>query len=258
VWSRRCSGLLDESAGLAAATRMANAGTLDLPALAGSPPRRHRPPGAHRHRARRPLARAAPASLEVVWSTGAQPRPVTVVDCGFALEYDEELSYDSAAPRRNGATGATLDEADLVLAVGAADPVGLQRLVRGLAELREAHPEATVRVVVTKLRRGPVGRDPERQVRDALARFAGVRDLVVVPYDRSGSRRCPVRRPFAGRGGSRLAGAPTPDRAGAGDRRVCRRRRPLAVEPGTAPAHDPPGLTRRALRRPHLPLIMQL
>jgi len=36
----------------------------------------------------------------------------TVVDCGFSLEQDEELSFDTAAPRRNGATLATLLAAD--------------------------------------------------------------------------------------------------------------------------------------------------
>ena len=70
------------------------------------------------------------------WRWRARWRAVTVVDCGFGLEQDEELAYDTVAPRRNGATLAVLEPADVVLAVGSADPVGLQRLVRGLAELR--------------------------------------------------------------------------------------------------------------------------
>ena len=68
---------------------------------------------------------------------------LTVVDCGFCLEQDEELSFDTAAPRRNGATLTTIEQADLVVAVGSADPVGLQRLVRGLSDLREAVPVST-------------------------------------------------------------------------------------------------------------------
>jgi hypothetical protein len=111
---------------------------------------------------------------------------VTVVDCGFSLEQDEELSFDTAAPRRNGATLVTLAEADVVLAVGAADPIGLQRLVRALPDVRDAAPTAELRVVVTRLRRGPVGSHPETQIRHALARYAGVEDnLTFVPYDRS-------------------------------------------------------------------------
>ena len=46
---------------------------------------------------------------------------LTVVDLGFCLEADEELSFDTAAPRRNGATLAVLENADLVVAVGSAD-----------------------------------------------------------------------------------------------------------------------------------------
>ena len=56
---------------------------------------------------------------------------MVVVDCGFSLEADEEISFDTVAPRRNGATLAVLSDADLVLAVGSADPPGMERLVRG-------------------------------------------------------------------------------------------------------------------------------
>ena len=47
------------------------------------------------------------------------------------------------APRRNGATLAILDAADLIIVVGAADPLGLQRLARGLTELHDAEVSAT-------------------------------------------------------------------------------------------------------------------
>jgi Flp pilus assembly CpaE family ATPase len=111
--------------------------------------------------------------------------PLTVIDCGFGLEQDEELSYDTAAPRRNGSTLAILDAADIVLAVGSADPVGLQRLVRGLAELREAVPDCQPRVVVNRVRKGSVPGDAPTQIRAALLRHAGVDDVVLVPYDRA-------------------------------------------------------------------------
>ena len=45
------------------------------------------------------------------------PAGVTVVDCSFNVEDDEELSFDTAAPRRNGATLAVLEAADTVLCV---------------------------------------------------------------------------------------------------------------------------------------------
>lgn len=179
-------GLLDEFPGLAAAARLANTGALDLPALARLAP----DVGGLRVLTGIPRAERwpelRPAALETVWSLARTLAQVTVVDCAFALEADEEISFDTAAPRRNGATAATLDAADLVIAVGAGDPVGIQRLVRGLAQLREGYPDTPVRVVVTKVRRGVVGPDPERQLAAALARYAAVSDPVLVPYDRAG------------------------------------------------------------------------
>jgi Flp pilus assembly CpaE family ATPase len=88
------------------------------------------------------------------------------------------------APRRNGATLSALEAADVVLAVGAGDPVGLQRLVRGLGDLAEVLPDVRARVVVTRVRSSSVGPSPERRVREALERYAGVHDVVVVPDDR--------------------------------------------------------------------------
>jgi MinD-like ATPase involved in chromosome partitioning or flagellar assembly len=177
-------GLLDETPGLAAAARRANAGTLDVAALASLA--RQVVPSL---RVLTGIARAErwvelrPASVDTVLALARSLAAVTVVDCAFCLEQDEELAYDTAAPRRNGATLAVLEAADEVLAVGSADPVGLQRLVRGLAELREAAPGAAPRVVVNRVRRGAVPGSPDREIRAALARYAGVGDAALVPAD---------------------------------------------------------------------------
>jgi Flp pilus assembly CpaE family ATPase len=106
-----------------------------------------------------------------------------VVDCGFSVEQDEELSYDTAAPRRNGATLTVLDQADTVLLVAAADPVGLGRGVRALGELREGAPGPQPRVVVNKVRRSAAGGEPRAQVRETLRTLAGVERLALLPYD---------------------------------------------------------------------------
>ena len=179
-------GLLDESPGVAAACGAARRGALDVPRLAAlsrevSP--RLRVLGGLTRADRWP--EVGPDVVGEVLRTARATAPLVVVDVGFCLEEDEELSYDTLAPRRNGATVAALGAADVVLAVGSGDPVGLQRLVRGLADLREVVPGADVRVVVQRLRRDAVpGRDAEAEVRQALARFAGVRHLSVVPDDR--------------------------------------------------------------------------
>ena len=91
--------------------------------------------------------------------------------------------YDTAAPRRNGATLAVLQAADTVYAVGSADPVGLQRLVRALAELADAVPDVHPRVIVNRLRTGGVPGDPAKEIRAALSRYAGVTEVLFVPLD---------------------------------------------------------------------------
>ena len=180
-------GFLDEAPGLAAAARLANNGQLDVAALAAAAPQ-----AAPNLRVLTGISRAdrwpelRPAALDQVWELGRSLAAVTVVDLGFCLEQDEELSFDTAAPRRNGATLATLAAADTVLAVGAADPVGMQRLLRGLAQLREVVPGALPRVVLNRVRRSAVGAEPESQLAEALERYAGIRDVAFVPEDREG------------------------------------------------------------------------
>ncbi len=105
-----------------------------------------------------------PSGLVAAYAVARQLAALTVVDCGFGLEQDEELSYDTTAPRRNGSTLATLADADHVVAVGSADPVGLQRLVRGLAELSEVLPQCRPQVVVNRVRKGPINGDPEQEI----------------------------------------------------------------------------------------------
>jgi MinD-like ATPase involved in chromosome partitioning or flagellar assembly len=178
-------GLLDEAPGLAAAARAADHGTLDLAQLTRYAPtvspHLHVLTGIVRPQ-RWPELR--PPALARVFELARLMSAWVVVDCGFALEQDEELSYDTATPRRNGATLVSLEQADTVLAVGSAEPVGLQRLVRGLAELAELRPDIHPVVVVNRVRGSAVGGSAESRVRDALARYAGVEDPVLVPDDR--------------------------------------------------------------------------
>jgi MinD-like ATPase involved in chromosome partitioning or flagellar assembly len=186
-------GLLDESPGLAAAARLANGGSLDVPGLARLA-RQVTPT----MRVLTGIARAdrwpelRPAAVEVVLELARSLAAVTVVDCGFSLEQDEELSYDTVAPRRNGATLAALEAADTVVAVGSGDPIGLQRLVRGLSELREAVPGVEPVVVVNRVRAGAVPGDPSAEIRGALGRYAGVTDCTLVPLDVAGVDAAPA------------------------------------------------------------------
>ncbi|MGY1641319.1 MinD/ParA family protein [Geodermatophilus sp. SYSU D00703] len=106
------------------------------------------------------------------------------MDCAFSLEEDEELSFDTAAPRRNGVTLTVLEAADTVLCVSGADPVALQRSIRALGDLRDVLPDVDPVVVVNQVRRGPVPGDPRREIAEALERFAGHEVAFFLPADR--------------------------------------------------------------------------
>lgn len=168
-------GLLDEAAGLAQACRLADQGLLDADALLRIATTVPTKAGALRvltgiTRADRWTELRA-AALTLVLERAREIADVTVVDTGFCLEADDELGFDSGAPRRNAATLRSLELADTVFAVGAADSIGVPRLVRGLAELQAAVPQAAPQVVLNKVRTSAVGRSPERQLRAAWERY---------------------------------------------------------------------------------------
>jgi MinD-like ATPase involved in chromosome partitioning or flagellar assembly len=178
-------GLLDESPGLAGAARQAGLGTLDTAGLT-------RLAWAVRPQLRvlTGLARAdrwpelRPRAVAAVLEEARRLAELVVVDCSSCLEEDEELSFDTSAPRRNGATLTALAAADTVLCVSGADPVALQRTVRALGELRDALPDAEPVLVVNQVRRGPVPGDPRAEIAEALARFAGRDVAFFLPADR--------------------------------------------------------------------------
>jgi len=177
-------GLLDEAPGFAAACRLAGTASLTVGEL-------ERVAAAHRGGFRvltgigRP-SRWPELSAERVAGVLDAVRgwaEVTVVDVAASLEQDEELMSDLAAPRRNAATIEVLRRADRVVAVGAADPIGLARFLRGHADLLDLTTPDRVTVVANKVRSGSIGLDPEGQVRATLERFGGVAPAHLVPWD---------------------------------------------------------------------------
>lgn len=178
-------GLLDESPGLAGACRLANNGTLDMTALAelAVQVRPHLRVLTGIQRAER-WPELRPTAIDAVIGMARGLATVTVVDCGFSIERDEELSFDTTAPRRNGATLTLLEAADTVLGVASGDPIGLHRYVRALGDLAEVVPTAAPVTVVNRVRVGAVGGgNAQGEIRAALDRFAGVRDPWFVPLD---------------------------------------------------------------------------
>lgn len=180
-------GLTEESAGLAQACRLADQGLLEPAGLEASAVQVD--VRAARLRVLTGVTRAdrwieiRGTALARVLEEARSLAEITVVDCGFSLEADEELSFDTMAPRRNAATLVALEHADTIYAVGAADPLGVPRLVRALAELENAVPSASPLVVMNKVRASVTGRSPERQLSEAWARFGPGQVDAFLPAD---------------------------------------------------------------------------
>lgn len=180
-------GMLDESPGFAAACRLAGRdglSTVELDRISQAYPvsggvlrvltgitRAYRWPELSGDRVRRTLEACRS------WAD------YVVVDTGFSLEDDEEISSDLFAPRRNAATLACLDAADEIVAVGAADPIGLQRYLRAHADLLEKAAGIPVTTIINKVRSGAVGLNPSGQVKATLQRFGGIGDPILIPHD---------------------------------------------------------------------------
>lgn len=183
-------GLLDDSSAVAAAARHASHGRLDAPTLRALCPRVE--PGM---RVLTGLTRAdrwrelPAAALDVLWEVAREVADVTVVDLGPGL--DEAAGADQAyGPRRHQAATSALGAADVVVVVGSGEPVGMRRLVMALGQLTEAGVQPPERVVlVNRLRASAAGPAPEEAVQEALARFGGVTDAVIVPDDRPATDR---------------------------------------------------------------------
>ncbi|MCW4384978.1 regulator [Salinibacterium sp. SYSU T00001] len=182
-------GLLDEAPGFAAACRLAGSGALTQLELERIAQRYSSPHGSFwvLTGIGRPSRWPELSASRVSGALDACRDWVdyTVVDTGFNLENDEEISSDVFAPRRNAATLEALRCADQVVAVGSADPVGLSRFLRAHVDLLDAILTDRVLVVMNRLRAAVIGAAPARQVTQSLERFGGIVAPVMVPHDQA-------------------------------------------------------------------------
>lgn len=186
-------GILDEVSGLLSAARLAGAGQLGdrfasttravgdrLTVVTGLP------------RADRWIEVRA-THLESVVERARELGSV-ILDTGFSLEDDPGGDF-GARPARNAMTLTALASADEIVVVGAADPVGLSRLARGLVDLREFNLRqntggAPVRVVVNRMR--PSLGWSEREIAGMVEGFSRVSGLHFLPDDQSATDRALV------------------------------------------------------------------
>ena len=180
-------GLLDEAPGFAAACRLAGADSLTTSELERVGQRYLSAHGSFwvlsgiGRPSRWPELSAD--RISTVLGTCRDWVDFTVVDTGFSLENDEEISSDLFAPRRNAATISSLRAADLVIAVGSADPVGLSRFLRAHVDLLEVVDAERIVVVMNKIRASAIGLNPSAQVEQTLRRFGGITAAMLIPHD---------------------------------------------------------------------------
>lgn len=181
-------GVLDEVSGLLAAARSANSGLLDADRLAGFA----RQVG-DRLRVLTGLPRpdrwpeVRPAAFADLLEQASLVAEHVVLDLGFSLEADPVDPFGGSAPQRNEMTLTGVQRADEVVVVGAADPVGLARLARGLVELRDVVPGVRPRVVVNRTRSSLGWSD--REIRGMVEGFVTPLDVHFLPDDRAAADR---------------------------------------------------------------------
>jgi hypothetical protein len=182
--------MLDEASGIAIACRQAEVGMLDVRTLAEAArtvtPRWRVVTGLPRPDR---WIEMRPAALERVWQVCRAIPGVTVIDVGAGIDPEAESVIDQRTAHRFSAAHSALAASDEVIAVGTADPLGMDRLIQGLQVLAHWQP-LHIRVVVTRVRRSVLGRDPGGQVREALSRYANVGEVVLIEDDRPSYDRC--------------------------------------------------------------------
>jgi MinD-like ATPase involved in chromosome partitioning or flagellar assembly len=116
-----------------------------------------------------------------------------VVDVGFSLESDEEISSDLLAPRRNAATHSALRAASDIIAVAGGDSVGLARFIRLWSDVTETNADARFTVCVNHVVWHREGGTAQNSISTAFSRFAGIRDVVLIPESTDLASRADVR-----------------------------------------------------------------
>ena len=167
-------GLLEDTAAIAQACRAAEHRGLDISSLAGFA-QRVTIQGAGvdvltglTRSERWPQVRAA--AWAQVLDVAREGWDVIIIDCGFGLEEDEELSFDIPAPQRNATTITAVTNADNIIAVGTGDSVGLVRFMKALEHLME-RTETDIIPIVNKVTSMTSGLTPKRQLRGVWERF---------------------------------------------------------------------------------------
>lgn len=175
-------GLPEDSSGLASAARLATHGELDSTRLVQTLLSAKADLQVLTGLGRSGRWRELPvASMNKVWEVCRHTAEYTVVDLSGGLE-EERVEDFAMEPDHDAVAAALLEQADLTLIVGAADPVGIRRLIQLLNSNRKAVGGRS-QVVVNRVRSSTAGADPNTAIGSVLARYTSASDIVYVPAD---------------------------------------------------------------------------
>ena len=131
-----------------------------------------------------------PASMTEVWAQCRRAAAWTVVDVAGG-PVDDDVDDFTLEPGRGAVTADLVSHADVILVVGGADPVGVRRLLQLLDEMGASmNPAGRVEVVINRVRASAAGPSPQQALREALARFGGLEDIVLLPDDAATADAC--------------------------------------------------------------------
>ena len=131
-----------------------------------------------------------PASMTEVWAQCRRAAAWTVVDVAGGPA-DDAVDDFTLEPGRGAVTADLVSHADVILVVGGADPVGVRRLLQLLDEMGASmNPAGRVEVVINRVRASAAGPSPQQALREALARFGGLEDIVLLPDDAATADAC--------------------------------------------------------------------
>ena len=175
-------GLPEDSSGLASAARLATHGELDSTRLVQTLLSAKADLQVLTGLGRSGRWRELPvASMNKVWEVCRHTAEYTVVDLSGGLE-EERVEDFAMEPDHDAVAAALLEQADLTLIVGAADPVGIRRLIQLLNSSCQAVGGRS-QVVVNRVRSSTAGADPNTAIGSVLARYTSASDIVYVPAD---------------------------------------------------------------------------
>ena len=91
---------------------------------------------------------------------------------------------------RNTASLSAMQNSNAIVAIGLGDPVGVRRFIFAIQELKALRLDADAIVVINRVRSSAIGRKPEKQISETLARFASIEVDAFVPDEPATFDQC--------------------------------------------------------------------